>query len=94
MKYTGYRDMNEEKVFIGDTVFSPRWGEFVVRYRMDYGGLVMCPASEDTDQDTRDDAFHDLTYLAGNDFTVVGHGDDHADEINKRIAAVIARKPV
>ena len=93
MKYTGYKDMNEDRVCIGDTVYSPRRGAFIIKYRVDRGGLVMCPASEDSDSIHGDGIFHDLTYLAGNGFTIVGHKDDHPDEINKKIVAIIARKP-
>ncbi len=92
MKYTGYKDVNEDKVFVGDTVFSPQCGEFEIRYRVDYGGMVMCPTSLDTSETPWDGALHDLNYLAGNSFTNVGHSDDHPNDINKKIAAVIARK--
>ena len=92
MKFTGYRDINGNRLFVGDTVYSPEYGEFKIDYRYDFGGLVMCEADEARAPAPSPEAFHDLNFLDGKNFSRVGGGGDSADEISRNIVAVIARK--
>ncbi|MDH3389638.1 MAG: hypothetical protein OEN02_17260 [Gammaproteobacteria bacterium] len=93
MKYTGHKDAPGEKVFIDDPVYRPDFGEHVIKYRLDLGGFVMRPSTEFNAGNPWLESVRDMSLLSKNNFTVGGHGSDSPGEVNRKIAAIIARKP-
>jgi hypothetical protein len=93
MKNTGYRDINGQQIFTEDTLFSPEFGEFKIKYRDDLGGLIMCRATKDGNDDLFEyEKVRGIDYLEGHCFSVVGRGTDRREEINRKIVAIITRK--
>jgi hypothetical protein len=93
MKDTGYRDINNQPIFTEDTLYSPKLGEFKVKYRQDLGGMILCRSSpNDDDASAMFDDIQEMSYLKGHQFSIVGHGNDQVEEINRKIIALIARK--
>lgn len=93
MKDTGYKDIDGRRIFTEDTLYSPELGEFKIKYRDDLGGLLMCQAATEGDDGSFEyETVRDMSYLEGNQFSVVGSGADRKDDINRKIIAIITRK--
>lgn len=95
MKYTGYKDTNGSQIYTEDTLFSPEFGEFKVKYHDDLGGLIICQASQsDGEYSFEYETIHEISYLHGHSFYVVGRGNDSRAEINKKVVAIISRQSI
>ena len=93
MKYTGYQDINGLQIYTEDTLFSPEFGDFKVKYNDDLGGLIICQASQsDGEYSFEYETIHEISYLNEHSFYVVGRGNDSRAEINKKIVAIISRQ--